>query len=455
MQQPNSRTRALQYSFLLISSAFGVELTIGLLTGSLALIADALHAFFDVMVTVMLLATTILASKPPDIDHTYGHGKIESLGSLLGGIVLTGFSLSLIYQASIRIQETFIINPGIAGIGAALFTLCVDVGRIHVLKKPSDSLAVRADLLHAVSDFGSTLIALTGVLLANFQIYIGDSIASIILGAMLIYLSTRLIKNSMQELSDRVTPSYVEEIRKIIKNSKDVKGIRKLRVRKVGDKTYVDASISVRAGQTIDQAHLISTHIENNLKQRLKDVIAVIHVEPSRKGVSIEDLVRPLCLSVSGVKDVHKVSSINVNSNLFLTVHVLVNPRINLAEAHQITDKVENILQKEIPSIDHVLVHIEPYADSMGVGTLIREKEISKTIKRIIKRWKEIRTARISSIINVHDKLFISITCKLDKELSVEKTHNITEQVKKALEKTMSSALIEVHAEPAKESRIE
>lgn len=453
MTQLKTRIRALRYSLFLISMVVVVESVVGITTGSLALLGDAAHASFDTLATVMLLAAAVFASKPPDIDHTYGHEKLESLGSLLGGLLLSAFSIFLIYEASLRIWNNAVINPGVIGLGATLFTLSIDVTRIYILRNTSTSPAVEADLLHALSDCGSTIIALIGVWLADVKIYYGDPIASVALGIMLVYLSFGLIKNAVVDLSDKVAPTYVEAVKEAIVSSDGVREVHKLRVRRVGPKTFVDASIAVKGGQTVDQAHLIVSKIETNLEQRFGNVSVVIHVEPSKKDTSISDLARNLPLYVEGVKEAHNVVITNVDAGSLLSVDVLVDPKINLTEAHKIADEVENLLRREMPSLIEVLVHIEPYRSGVVTGKLIEKAEIARALNNAMRKWRAIHSVDVSSIVDVHDRLIVSVKCKLDRKLPVDRVHSIVEHVKEEVGAAIPQASVEVHAEPDEENK--
>ncbi|MDH3278396.1 MAG: cation diffusion facilitator family transporter, partial [Nitrosopumilus sp.] len=91
------RTKVLKISLLAIFSAFLVELIFGLYSNSLGLITDSIHALLDSVVTLILLLAARLAMKPPDEEHTYGHGKIESLGGLIGGIAIFLIAIFFIY----------------------------------------------------------------------------------------------------------------------------------------------------------------------------------------------------------------------------------------------------------------------------------------------------------------------------------------------------------------------
>ena len=98
------RTKVLQISLVAIFSAFIVELIFGLISNSLALITDSIHALLDAVVTLVLLLAARWAIKPPDAEHTYGHGKIESLGGLIGGIAIFLIACFFIYESINRIQ---------------------------------------------------------------------------------------------------------------------------------------------------------------------------------------------------------------------------------------------------------------------------------------------------------------------------------------------------------------
>ena len=124
------RTRVLQISLLAIFSAFLVELIFGLISNSLALITDSIHALLDSVVTLVLLLAARLAIKPPDAEHTYGHGKIESLGGLLGGIVI--FLIDLLKIIILKKSTPIVYNPPIIAnnpgkiLGGGLCNLLMD-----------------------------------------------------------------------------------------------------------------------------------------------------------------------------------------------------------------------------------------------------------------------------------------------------------------------------------------
>ncbi len=130
------RTKVLQVSLLAIFSAFLVELIFGLISNSLALIADSIHALLDSVVTIVLLLAARMAMKPPDAEHTYGHGKIESLGGLIGGIAIFLIACFFIYESINRLQSPPpSILPGLFAIIGGLYTIGIDFFRIILLSR--------------------------------------------------------------------------------------------------------------------------------------------------------------------------------------------------------------------------------------------------------------------------------------------------------------------------------
>jgi len=116
------RSKVLKISLLAIFSAFLVELIFGLISNSLALITDSIHALLDSVVTLVLLLATRMAIKPPDAEHTYGHGKIETLGGLIGGIAIFIIACFFIYESINRLQSPPpSILPGLFAIIASGF----------------------------------------------------------------------------------------------------------------------------------------------------------------------------------------------------------------------------------------------------------------------------------------------------------------------------------------------
>ncbi|MEM2072951.1 MAG: cation diffusion facilitator family transporter, partial [Nitrososphaeria archaeon] len=177
-----SKFKALKLSFYAILSVVLVEFLGGLLANSMAVLSDSAHALFDALTTFWLMYAVKLSLKPPDEEHTYGHSKIETLGSLFGGLSLIGISLFILYEAITRILIGIKISLDFApiAVSSVIYTMIVDVFRISILSK-SSTVIIKANLLHAIADFSSTVIALIGISASWMGFNYADSLASIIL----------------------------------------------------------------------------------------------------------------------------------------------------------------------------------------------------------------------------------------------------------------------------------
>ncbi|MGI0017277.1 MAG: cation diffusion facilitator family transporter, partial [Nitrosotalea sp.] len=182
MTSQNIKTNALKISLTIILSAFAVEFLIGISSNSLALVTDSIHAILDSIVTMVLLVAAKWSTKPPDREHTYGHGKIETMGSFVAGIIILVISSFFVYESISRFQEPKPeVLPGVLAIIAAVYTLGSIFFRIVILRRAlqkTDGSSLRVDLYHAFMDMGATSVALVGIVFVIMGFYQGDNIAA-------------------------------------------------------------------------------------------------------------------------------------------------------------------------------------------------------------------------------------------------------------------------------------
>lgn len=284
------KIRALQLSFIAILSVVIIEGSIGVLVNSLAILSDAAHALFDSVTMLILFLTTRMALKPPDKEHLYGHAKIESIGGLVGGISLLALAALILREAVLRLMgEVAHVHPEIVGFIAVFYTLGIDVFRMTIaqkalLNKNENSVAIKASFFHALADFASTVIALLGFGLAVLTDYLqADAVASMILSCSLVYLSVKLLKSSYLDLSDAVPREFAEKIKFEIETERGISCCKELKVRRVGQKSYIETTVTVRNSMTLQEAHDLTAKIEHKIAKKFGDSTVTIHVEPEEQ----------------------------------------------------------------------------------------------------------------------------------------------------------------------------
>lgn len=445
------RTKVLQISLLAIFSAFLVELVFGLISNSLALITDSIHALLDSVVTLVLLLAARLAIKPPDAEHTYGHGKIESLGGLIGGIAIFLIACFFIYESINRLQNPPPnVLPGLFAIIGGAYTIGIDFFRIILLRKSIKKIGgatLKADFYHAFMDLGSTLIAIIGIILVSYGLYFGDFIAALILGVLLAILSIKLVYKTASDLTDIISPEIVKNVKEISLSTEGVIDVGPILMRRSGDAIFADITISLRGDTSFDKAHEISNSVEENIKEKISNASVTIHFEPNWKNVPPDAKILEIAKNVEGVKGVHNVITHKTKGKTYANLHVMVDREIDLSSAHKISEIIEEKIQGEIPEITHATIHLEPFV-TVPENFNIKDTITEEKIKIILKKYHEIKKiGRISSL-KFENILKIDIDCSFDKKLSIEKVHDLTSEIEHRIRSEIKNSVITIHPEP-------
>ena len=444
------KLRALKFSAIAIASVVLVEVILGLIVNSLAILSDGLHASLDALTSVMLFVATKAALKPPDEEHTYGHEKFESIGGLTGGIALIGIGILVIYEAGSKLMQNQGVNTGLGLVGftAIAYTFCIDIVRMFIFRKAtsSESTTVKAGFYHALADLSSTGIAFLGFGLATVGFTQGDSLSSIVLGMLLSYLSIRLIRSSITELSDTASKGLVQKIRKEILSHEGILKCENLKVRKVGSKIFADATVQVSSLMSLEQAHALVSKIEANLTRTFGSVDATIHIEPSERETKMDEVVEKLA-TVEGVREVHEIATVYAGGRLYITLHAYVDPNLSVEEAHAIAEKIENRMHAGIKQLENVTVHVEPYGAEVHAGE-IDENKLRDIIQKLVKdTGRNFYIKRIMTYA-AEGKRYVNLDCCFTKEISITEAHGVASRIEQEIRERFANALVTVHIEP-------
>jgi len=443
------KLKVLKFSAIAIASVVIVEVILGLIVNSLAILSDGLHASLDVITSVMLFVATKAALKPPDEEHTYGHEKFEPIGGLTGGIVLIGVGILVIYEAVLKLMQHGGVNTGLGLVGfvAIAYTFFIDIVRMFIFRKASssESTTVKAGFYHALADLSSTGIAFLGFGLATVGFYQGDSLSSIVLGMLLSYLSIRLVRSSIMELSDTASKELVQKTREILSHEGILK-CENLKVRKVGSKIFIETTVQVSGFMSLEDAHALASKIEAKLTETLGSVDATIHIEPSERETKVEQLVEKLA-SVEGVREVHEIATVYASGKLYVTLHAYVDPKLSVEEAHAIAEKIENRMHAGIKQLENVTVHVEPYGVEVRAAE-IDENELRKIIRKVAKGIE--RNLYVKRIVTyaAEGKRYINLDCCFTKQVSITEAHEIASRIEEEIKGHFADAVVTVHIEP-------
>jgi cation diffusion facilitator family transporter len=290
---PPARTGAALLSVISNSTLILLKFAAGALTGSVAILTEALHSSIDLIASVVALFSVRKAGEPADEDHRYGHEKIENLASAIEGMLILVGSGVIVFEA-IRhlVSDTRIDTLGV-GIGVIAFSAVANLGvSTFIARRASetDSAALEADAAHLRTDALTSAGVLVGLVLVDVtgENWI-DPIVALVVAVAIVASGVRIISRSSRVLVDEtLPPEELDAIRGAVLGfgSHGVAGYHKLRTRRAGTRRYVDMHVQFRTGTTLEDAHRTAHELQDEIADRLRGVDVLIHLEP-------EDSVRP------------------------------------------------------------------------------------------------------------------------------------------------------------------
>lgn len=262
----------------------GFKLVIGLLTGSLGILSEALHSALDLVAAIITFFAVKFADIPPDEGHNYGHGKIENYSALVETLLLVITCVWIIYEAIRRLVTHKVhIEVTVWSFVVIITSIIIDFSRsraLYKVAKKHESQALEADALHFSTDIWSSSVVLIGLIGVTFNFHYADPIAALIVAIIVLTVSYRLGKKSFNALIDRAPKGLHEKVEDIVKNILEVKQFHDIKVRESGPNKFVDLNIHVDKNITIDQAHEISHMVEEAISSKIKNVKVMVHTEP-------------------------------------------------------------------------------------------------------------------------------------------------------------------------------
>jgi len=262
-----------------------VKISVGTLTGSMALIADGIHSLSDIATDFAVLLGVYFGSKKPDENHPYGHGRMETLAAGCIGAALALVGGAMIYRAAIDMARQEYTKPAFIVLFVALVSVVSKEWLYRITRAvaiKSHSTALYANAWHHRSDALSSIVVAIGFVSLRFGFRYGDQMAAAAVGLMIILVAIHVVSDCLRELAESaVDPETIESIKKIIETNPAIHHWHKLRTRRVGREVFLDLHILVEPALDITAAHEIAENLETTLHEEItRPVNITVHVEP-------------------------------------------------------------------------------------------------------------------------------------------------------------------------------
>ncbi len=259
----------------------------GALTGSVAIITEAIHSAIDLIASVIAFVSVRQAEHPADAEHRYGHDKFENVGAGIEGVLILVGSGIIVYTAVSHLVDGAEVERIGIGIGVVGFTVVVNLvvsTYLYRRAKATESPALAGDAAHLRTDAFTSLgvvVALTLVAITD-EAWIDPAIALVIAVAIVV-TGYRVVSGSWRVLVDEALPAEeMAAIQAAIEQfaGRGVVGYHKLRTRRAGPSRYIDVHLQFRAGTTLEDAHRIAHELQDAIRGRLRGADVLIHLEP-------------------------------------------------------------------------------------------------------------------------------------------------------------------------------
>jgi cation diffusion facilitator family transporter len=257
------------------------KLIIGIITGSLGILSEALHSALDLVAAAITLISVKISDKPADRGHHYGHGKIENLSALVETVLLLVTCVWIIYEALHRLTTgNFEIEVTVWSYVVVIGSIIIDFTRSRALYKAAkehNSQALEADALHFSTDIWRSVVVLICV---QFDIFYADAIAALLVALIVLFVSYRLGRRAIDVLLDKAPENTYAQVKSVLMAIPEITHFHDVRIRNAGPDTFIEINIHVKPDITIQAAHEISHKVENEIKQIVDRCEVHVHAEP-------------------------------------------------------------------------------------------------------------------------------------------------------------------------------
>jgi cation diffusion facilitator family transporter len=393
-REARARRRSALLSVAVAVVLVAVKLVTGLLTGSLAFVAEAVHSGTDLVAALLTLFAVRVAIRPPDREHHYGHGKAEHLAALgesaflvLVSVFIAGESLRRLIEGNTHDIETTWWAFTVLGVVIALDAWRAVASRRAARRHRSAAFAANA--LHFASDLAGSLAVLIGLVLVAAGEPAADAAAALFVAALVVIAGVRLATQSIDVLMDRAAADAEERIRSALARIGGHVELRRVRVRHAAERHFVDLVVGVAPDTGVTQAHATADAIEDAVGGALGAADVVVHVEPLTTAGDLRERATAAASAAPEVREVHNVRAMHLPDGYEVSLHVKLPRELSLTEAHDVVEQLEQRVRAEIPELRNVHTHIEPLAQTDWAvlpdtdETEVERRAIEDTVRRV------------------------------------------------------------------------
>lgn len=345
---------------------FVLKLIMGILSGSISIIADAVHTLSDAATSAVVIWGFKISKQPADKDHPFGHGRMEDISTLIIAVLLCVVGFEILKYSLMRLSQPIEVKTNWLIVAVLIFGVITKewMARFSFfLAKKINSSTLFADAWHHRSDAISTLLVIAAIIASMHKVYKLDGFFGAIVAIYIIYTGAELIKDSTYHLLGKAADKELsDKIRNVARSVEGVEGVHDIIAHDYGN--FKAISLHVEVASTLDsvQAHEIATSVETQIAKNIQSS-PIVHIDlkrqkkrkRSRHSKRLEQIIKNFPQVIS----FHGIELLSNESGDFLGLHIIVPKVMNIEQSHQLEHKLKRELGQHFKE-HKINIHVEP-----------------------------------------------------------------------------------------------
>ena len=439
-----------------------LKLSLGLATGYLILISEALHSSLDALVTMVTFFSIRYAERPADQGHPYGHGKAENLAAFTEALLLCFAILFILKEVVERLFfKSVAIEPNIWAVSILVVSALFDAQRSRALARIArkyKSPAIEADAVHFRADLVTSSMALGGVVVTYLARVLGisgayaliDVVTTCFILAVVVKMVLRILTESADVLLDRTLASRAALVRRIAAEVPEVIEVEKVRTREAGKQTFVDFTVQIDRNLSAEAAYSIGRQVEEAIRRRIDDVDVILQVKPV--ATEQEDMAERIrSVGAREGYNLHHITVHEVGGVLHVDLDLEMAGEMNVADCHAISDELERRIREDNPAISEINTQIDWRKPTPVEGVRIDyDRSMREAVEAVLKDKEKILSCRRISIEEeAPGERLLVIHCTMSPEESAEAVREVSEDLERQLKAAIEGVKrVIIHVEP-------
>ena len=438
---------------------------VGILSGSLGILSEALHSALDLVAAIITLVSVRVSDLPADADHQYGHGKVENVSAFIETGLLLATCVWIIYEAVRRLFYYHVeIEPSLWAVLVMGVSIVLDYSRSRSLKRVADkysSQALQADALHFATDIWSSSVVIAGlgfVWAGRFYhvpwLAKADPIAALGVAAIVVSVSWRLARETLDALLDAAPSGVRNAIIAQVGKVPGVVGVERVRIRKAGSRYFGDVAVGMARNVTFQASDAVVSEVGQRIHGLLGDSDVLVNAIP-RELVTESTFDRIRAAALRNNLTVHDISVQDLAGDIHVELHVELDETMTLIAAHDRVTALEADIRAHVPEITSILTHIESEPATIETSeAILQDRELEEKLKSIGDTFPDVVDVHEIVFKRVRGHLYLSCHVTMQDNLPLARVHEVQTELETHFKLEAPQLLrVLIHPEPQTDNR--